>query len=169
MQLCMAHPAQCREVMRVMGTEAAATAGTEAAAAEGGSAAVVAVGGVAGGAAIGLQTLPQFAPQIVNTLQCGAETTLPAIETGLPALEAEVPELEAAAPRLVETAESIVERSRNVDWEWLASAEYKLGMARAGWLVRMLDLWRDYVSDEDWPDFVRAMEQNADRLFGGTP
>ena len=56
-----------------------------------------------------------------------------------------------------------------MDWEWVESVEYLQKIARTGWFSRMLDLWRDYVSDEDWPAFVSAMEQRANELFGGAP
>jgi RHS repeat-associated protein len=166
MQLCMEHPKQCREVMRVMRSGAAAAVETEAAAAGGGSAAAVVVGGVAGGAAIGLQTLPQFAPQIANTLQCGAETTLPAIETSLPAIEADIPIIEqtfvgigpasqnGAIPYLRELArlENISDRSW---WDLLTTAEQWIGITAESTggrftLRELIELWETLFGEGNW-------------------
>ena len=92
--------------------------------------------GIIGGAAAGnvaplVQTLPSFAPQVVNTVACAA----PAIESALPEIEASLPALETATPAL-ETAAADLEAIAPDAEVTLTGAEYEDYLVRWGELGR---------------------------------
>lgn len=101
-------------------------------------------GGALGSEAVrrGGQTLPQFAPQIRNTVQCGMDKTLPAIEAQLPTFESLLPG--------VEVSPGLVLRGQQLQ-DWLV----KMGqIGRHGYGRQALETMRVFGAYED--EFIAA-------------
>jgi RHS repeat-associated protein len=104
-----------------------------------------------------------------QALAPAVEAAAPELEGALPAIEAEAPEVAAVAPRIAQVYQAVQPQlyaGVRIP-SWFSDPAYLQNVERIGWVARMLDLWRDYVSEEDWPDFVNAMEQQATAIFGG--
>jgi RHS repeat-associated protein len=148
-QLCARNPKACKQMLKEVGL-----ATTEASAAGGGGAG--AAGGALGALAGGAKTLQHLGPPVRDTLQCGAEKTLPGLTARLPdTVNSIVQQVAPRAARLGEAAPDFL--------------NMEVGFQRAQWVVQTLHNTRNFWTRLDVVEeerFLNELQYFATLLFG---